>query len=111
MTTAASGKHACMKWHKNNPFRSAIKAMPNGISKPEGPNVGGYQMQCIWPDKNLKVGAAEEFEKGWQGGCPPDYEKCTYMCEAESSPRPRHLADTSPAPAAAPHPTPVFTTL
>ena len=83
MTSAAHGKQACMKWHKNNPFLSAIKASfdQDKLPKPEGPHVGGAQIECILPDKNVKTGAAAEFEKGWQGNCPPDFTKCAYIHE------------------------------
>merc|ERR1719253_493530 len=79
MTSAADGKDACMKWHKTNPFLSAIKEPADGLPAPEGPDARGFQIECIWPDKNVKTGAAAEFEKGWEGSCPPDWTKCTFV--------------------------------
>ena len=78
MSKADDAKHACMKYHKNNAFLSAIKALPadSTLPKPEGP--GGEQMQCILVDPNMKTGAAIEYEEGWQGGCAQEFTKCTF---------------------------------
>lgn len=43
---------------------------------PNLPENGGYQIICKPVDKQFKIGLREEWEEGWQGGCPDDMDKC-----------------------------------
>ena len=79
--------HGCMRWSKNNPH---LTDQPERLvtnegklidgfqapATPENPEGLGYQTQCSKADPGLKTGAASEFEKDWQGGCPSDMVKC-----------------------------------
>ena len=77
-----AGTRGCMRWHKTLPFHSE-PALPVAVTLPKAPGDGkGYLQACMKADKNIRTGAAEEFEKDWQGGCPDDMAFCTFKGRA-----------------------------
>ena len=85
---AKTPMHGCMAWRKNNPHLSHdplggdFVQMGDVFNDPSAgwkPGGKGQQVACTKADPGLKTGAAEEFDKGWQGGCPSDTVKCTLL--------------------------------
>jgi len=81
-----SGTAACMKWHENNPdaVESLNKLNSHGTRdkrKLLGYEEDSYQIICMPTDKNIKVGAPEEFSPDWTGGCPADMDRCRTVGE------------------------------
>ena len=56
-----------------------MAGLPEPPTDGKGGFAKGYQAQCSPADKNIRIGLAEEFDEGWQGGCPDDMVKCTLV--------------------------------